>query len=96
MTTKMITDLFQAFQENMKDPVPELSAEMELEESNFLEKLEQDASTEAYPDLEDGAMVLLGLRELKGFAMGMAAPGSWRSSERRPLAGGLHTWEYVL
>lgn len=46
---------------------------MELEESNFLEKLEQDASTEAYPGLEYGAMVLLGLRELKGFAMGMAA-----------------------
>lgn len=73
MTTKMITDLFKAFQENMKDPAPELSAEMELEESDFLEKLEQDASTEAYPDLEYGAMVLLGLRELKGFAMGMAA-----------------------
>lgn len=30
-------------------------------------------STEAYPDLEYDAMVLFGLRELKGFALGMAA-----------------------
>lgn len=73
MTTKMITDLFQAFQENMNDPAPELSAEMEQGENSFLEKLEQGAPAEAYPDLEYDAMVLLGLRELKGFAMGMAA-----------------------
>lgn len=73
MTTKMITELFQVFQENMKDPAPELSAEMEQGENSFLKKLAQDAPSEAYPELEYDAMVLLGLRELKGFAMGMAA-----------------------
>lgn len=73
MTTKMITDLFQAFQENMKDPAPELAAEMDQGESSFLERLEGCAPTEAYPDLEYDAMVLFGLRELKGFALGMAA-----------------------
>ncbi len=73
MTTKMITDLFQVFQENVKDPAPELAAEVQREEDSFLERLEGSAPSEAYPDLEYDAMVLLGLRELKGFAMGMAA-----------------------
>ncbi len=73
MTTKMITDLFQAFQENMKDPAPELAAEVQREEDSFLERLEGCASAETYPDLEYGTLVLLGLRELQGFAMGMAA-----------------------
>lgn len=73
MSTKIITDLFQAFQENLKNPGPELAAEVDQGERSFLERLEGCAPTQAYPDLEYDAMVLFGLRELKGFALGMAA-----------------------